>query len=106
MMRKAEEEFTPENMLQFQFLIGMREEEREIWAALFKRIDTSNDGLLSQEEVFEAMNLKVAGLKLEFVSRLFSYFRSSYGGAGADDRRGGGALNEHSFFLGVFNFCR
>ena len=43
-MRKAQEEFTPENMVQFQFLIGMKEEEREQWSKLFKDLDSDGSG--------------------------------------------------------------
>ena len=63
--------------------------------------------MLSQEEVFDALNLKERGIKLEFVKRLFSYFAArAAGNSDSDDRRGGVAdLNAHSFFLGAFNFC-
>ncbi|GMI14826.1 hypothetical protein TrLO_g293 [Triparma laevis f. longispina] len=49
-LRCHTDEYSPSNMLQFQFLIGMQEDDRNLWGELFKKIDTSKDGLISEEE--------------------------------------------------------
>ena len=54
-LRQSTNVYSPENMLQFQFLVGMQENDRSLWVDLFNKIDTSGDGLISEEEVFNAM---------------------------------------------------
>jgi Ca2+-binding EF-hand superfamily protein len=101
-MRKEQEHFTAESVEQFQFLISMPLEDRKKWSELFARVDTSGDGLVSQDEVFDEMEMEGSKISREFLASLFRYFNDQHvsrKNISSED------LNEHSFFIGIFNFC-
>jgi hypothetical protein len=67
-MRQEQEYFTMEAVEQFQFLISMPLEDREKWKEEFARVDASGDGLVSQDEAFDAMGDGHA-IQREFLKR-------------------------------------
>jgi len=92
-----------ESVEQFQFLMSLPLEDREKWSKVFQKVDASNDGLVSQDEVFDAMDMEEEGkIQRAFMNHLFSYF-NDYHHEGKNLNTVD--LNEPAFFIGIFNFC-